>query len=127
MVKYLFREPRFPLVCDAGEVVIGAVSLDDFSSQIVDLDLPKDARLPVVDVSAEGWVFNVEYDVLSPLTIKKRWTKKEVIAMFNASSAARKLGGQYSERSISAKRFDRIMIEIVALIRAADKNSEEIG
>ncbi len=44
--------------------------------------------------------------------------------MFNGSGAARKHGVQYSERSLSAKRFDIIMGEIVALIRAANQGSE---
>ena len=48
-------------------------------------------------------------------------------AMFNGSDAARRLGGQYSERSLSAKRFDRILREIVSLIRSANKASEDIA
>ncbi len=111
-------------MCEAGAVLLGAASLEDFSAQIAALDLPPDTELPVVDASAEGWVFNTTHSVLSPLTAKKRWTKKEVIGMFNASSAARKLGRQYSERPLSAKRFDRILSEIVVLIGAANKSSE---
>ena len=124
MIKYLFRKPVFPLICDAEGVLIGADSLEDFADQVAVLDLPAAAQLPVVDASAEGWAFHTDHQVVSPLTFKKRWTKKEVIAMFNSSSAARKLGGQYSERSLSSKRFDRIVSEIVALIRAANKASE---
>ena len=121
MIRCLFRSPEFPLVCDAGSVLVGASSLQDFAVQVATLDLPPDGNLPVVDASAEGWVFNTEHGVLSPLTTKKRWTKKEVIAMFNSSDAASTLGGQYSERSLSAKRFDRILTEIVKLIRSANK------
>ena len=121
MIRCLFRSPAFPLVCDAGSVLIGASSLQDFAAQVATLDLPPDGNLPVVDASAEGWVFNTEHGVLSPLTTKKRWTKKEGIAMFNSSDAASTLGGQYSERSLSAKRFDRILTEIVKLIRSANK------
>jgi len=121
MIRCLFRSPEFPLVCDAGSVLIGTSSLQDFAVQVATLDLPPGGNLPVVDASAEGWVFNTEHGVLSPLTTKKRWTKKEVIAMFNGSDAAITLGGQYSERSLSAKRFDRILTEIVKLIRSANK------
>lgn len=121
MIQCLFRSPEFPLVCDAGSVLVGASSLQDFAAQVATLDLPPDGNLPVVDASAEGWVFNTEHGVLSPLTTKKRWTKKEVIAMFNGSDAASTLGGRYSERSLSSKRFDRILTEIVKLIRSANK------
>jgi len=121
MIRCLFRSPDFPVVCDAGSVLVGASSLQDFSAQVATLDLPPDGNLPVVDASAEGWVFNTQHGVLSPLTIKKKWTKKEVIAMFNASSAAAALEGRYSERSLSAKRFNRILTELVELIRSANK------
>ena len=126
MIRCLFREPMFPVICDAG-VLVGATSLRDFSAQIETLDLPPDENFPLVDVSAESWVFNTQYGVLSPLTMKKRYTKKEVIAMFNGSDAARRLGKQYSERSLSAKRFDRIMRDVINLIRSANKVSEDIG
>ena len=121
MIDCIFRAPEFPLLCDLGNVLLGASSVKDFSVQVDALALPPDAEFPVVDASAEGWVYNTKHRVLSPLTFKKRWTKKEVIAMFNGSGAARKLGGQYSEQSLSAKRFDRILNEIVALIRAANR------
>jgi hypothetical protein len=124
MIRCLFRSPDFPLICDAGNVLLGAVSPQDFADQAATLNLPADANLPVVDASAEGWVFNTEHVVVSPLTTKKRWTKKEVITLFNGSREAGKLGTQYSERSLSAKRFDRIITEIVELIRAANNTSE---
>ena len=124
MIRCLFREPEFPVVCDAPAGLVGATSLRDFAAQVDPLGLPPGENLPLVDASAEGWVFNTQHCVLSPLTLKKRWTKKEVIAMFNGSDAARKLGGKYSERSLSAKRFDRILGEIVSLIQSANNTSE---
>lgn len=122
MIKYFFRSPVFPVICDVGKVLVGADSPEQLETQLASLDLPAESQLPLVDASAEGWVFDTTHQVVSPLTFKKRWTKKEVIAMFNASTAARKLGEQYSERSLSAKRFDRIMGEIVALIAAANND-----
>ncbi len=40
--------------------------------------------------------------------------------MFNSSHTAKKLGAQYSDRSLSAKRFNRILQEIVVLIKSAN-------
>jgi hypothetical protein len=122
MIRCLFREPTFPVICHAG-LLIAATSLRDFDAQVETLDLPPDGNFPIVDASAEGWVFNTQHAVLSPLTPKNHWTKKEVIAMFNGSDVARKLGMLYSERSLSAKRFDRIVREIATLIRSANKAS----
>ena len=122
MIRYLFRSPVFPVICDVGKMLVGADSPEQLEARLGALDLPAESQLPLVDANAEGWVFETTHQVVSPLIFKKRWTKKEVIAMFNASTAARKLGRQYSEKSLSAKRFDRIMGEIVALIAAADND-----
>lgn len=122
MIRYFFRSPVFPVICDVGEMLVGAHSPGQLEAQLASLDLPAESQLPLVDARAEGWVFVTTHQVVSPLTLKKRWTKKEVIAMFNASTTARKLGRQYSERSLSAKRFDRIMGEIVGLITAANND-----
>jgi len=122
MIKYFFRSPVFPVICDVGKALVGADSPEQLEAHLASLDLPAESQLPLVDANAEGWVFDTTHQVVSPLTFKKRWTKKEVIAMFNASTATRKLGRQYSDRSLSAKRFDRIMGEIVALIAAANND-----
>lgn len=124
MISYLFRAPEFPLICDAGSVLIGAVSPKDFEAQMAKLELPPDGILTVIDVSGKDWMFLLQHSTLSPLSLKNRWTKKEVIALFNGSDAAKKLGEQYSERSLSAKRFDRIFTEIVELIRIANSTAD---
>ena len=122
MIRYFFRTPEFPLICDAGNVLIGAVSPEDFEAQMARLDLPLDETLTVIDVSGGNWVFYTQLSTLSPLRRKNGWTKKEVIALFNGSDTAKKLGKQYSDRSLSAKRFDRIFTEIVELIQIANKS-----
>ena len=120
-VQCLFRPPELPFICDVGSRLIGVTSFRAFDALIATLDLPPDGEFPVVDASSEGWAFNIKHYMLSPFTKKKRWTKKEVIAMYNNSSAAKKLGKQYAEKSLSAKRFDRIFNEIVELIQVGSK------
>jgi hypothetical protein len=55
--------------------------------------------------------------VVSPFIADKRWTKRKVIEMFNQSHNARDLDVAYSDRELSAKRFDRIMAEIVHMLQ----------
>lgn len=125
MIKCFFRSPEFPLICDAGHILLGAMMPSDFVEQIAGLDLPDDANFPIVDASSRGWVFHTQSSIVSPFAAKKRWKKKEVIALFNASDAAQKLSTQYSERSLSAKRFDRIITDIVELIQSANNISKD--
>jgi len=121
MVRYLFRQPRFPVICDIEGVLIGAESPDEFVEQLSGLKLQLNKQLPVIDATGEGWGFYTDVMVISPFVIKKRWTKKEIINMFNGSDTARSLGRQYSTKSLSSKRLDLIVRQIVEIIRSADQ------
>ena len=113
MIQFLFRRPKFPVICDAQGVLIGAETPKQFLDQVRSIKLPSGEQLPFVDTSSEGWVLDTDCMIVSPLTVKKVWTKKEVIAMFNKSKTAREQGLKYPARSLSSKRFDRIIVEIV--------------
>jgi hypothetical protein len=65
--------------------------------------------------------------IVSPLTLKKRWTKKEVIEVFNKSQTAKQAGLEYPLRSLSSKRFHRIAGEIVNLALSANKRLHRIA
>jgi len=109
--------PAFPIICEIGDIIVGAGTGEQFEKEILSLDLPAGEHLPIVDVSAEGWELSVDHMVITPLTIKKRWTKKEVISLFNNSSLAKKSQVEYSMKSLSSKRFDKILTELVEHIR----------
>jgi len=121
MIRCLFRKPRFPVICDVQGVLIGAKTPGQFVIQASGVALPPGEQLPLVDAGGEGWVLHTDEMVVSPFTFKKRWTKKEIIAMFNSSDTARQLGKQYSTKSLSCKRLDRVVAEIVALIASANQ------
>jgi hypothetical protein len=78
--------------------------------------------LDIVDATGEGWAFHVELMIVSPLTLKKRWTKSAVIRLFNESENARRIGGAYSETSASRKTLARIITDVAALAAYAQPN-----
>jgi len=92
-VQYAFRRPGFPIVCAVGSELISAGSTASFQRQVERLDLPDDKVLDIVDATGEGWAFHVKLMIVSPLTLKKRWTKSAVIRLFNESENARRVGG----------------------------------
>jgi hypothetical protein len=47
----------------------------------------------IVDASGERLAFRTELMIVSPLTLKKRWTKLAIIRLFNESQNARHIGG----------------------------------
>ena len=78
--------------------------------------------LDVVDATGEGWVFHSDLMVVSPLTLKKRWKKIDVIRLFNGSDNARRIGAVYPEAHIPRRPLVRIIAEVAALVAYAKPN-----
>ena len=115
-LAYLLRMPRFPVLGEIDGLVIAARSGAQLQKLIAGLDLSGRGSLDFVDSTAEGWSLRPELMVVSPFTAHRRWTKRQVIEMFNRSRTAQQLGVAYSEKSLGSKRFDRILNEIVDLV-----------
>ena len=67
----------------------------------------------LVDSRAEGFAFLPEHMVISPLTSKKRWTKREVITIYNSYQENDE--GKYSLRGLSNKTFGSVVQTLVDL------------
>lgn len=57
--------------------------------------------IAIIDSIGEEFWYNFNSEILSPGFTFKRWTKKRIIGLFNASSNSKKLGKSYSMKSIS--------------------------
>lgn len=115
-LQYIFRQPRFPMIGSIEGYFIAAKTAKDFIEQLQRVPFQKKGLYNIADRNGEGWRFSVEHMTISPLTLKKRWTKKEIIALFNQRKN-KDVGQQelYSEKSISNKRLDRIVADLVRL------------
>jgi hypothetical protein len=127
MIRFFFRRPKFPVICDVKGVLVGAETARKLYDQLNSIELSVGEQIPLIDATAEGWVVDIEHMIVSPLTFKKHWTKKEVIELFNKSKTAREAGLEYPLSSLSSKRFDRILGEIVSLILNANKAMNPTG
>ena len=76
MIRFLFRCPRFPIICLTKDILIAAETPKQLYDQIRSIELPSEEQIPVLDVTGEGWVLHIDLMVVAPLTLKKRWTKK---------------------------------------------------
>lgn len=124
MVLYIFNcKPQFPIICDVDGYVIAAKSEKSFEKYIARAPLKPDSFYPVIDCNGRSWRFYGDRDVISPITFKRRWSKKEVIAVFNNRINFSNEKRLYSEKSLSSKRYDRIFREIVDLILSELKQS----
>ena len=55
------------------------------------------------------------YNTLT-VTLPKKWTKKQIIDLYNNSEASKESNIQYSSKSLSSKRLLRIVTEICDIL-----------
>jgi hypothetical protein len=115
MLTFVFRIPEYPIICNIDGYLIAAKDEDSFVNELKGIPGELEKSYDLLDAAGEGWLFLTEHMAISPLTIKKKWLKKELIALFNNRKNTPG-EAKYSEKSLSSKRFDRIFMEIVELL-----------
>ena len=116
MVEYLLRKPKYPIICRIDNTLLAAKSGAELDLKLKTIGPITDGNYDVIDVAGEGWWLNTEYMVVSPICVKKKWTKKEIIQLYNNSRYVRETEKKYSEKSLSTKRLDRIVVDVAKLI-----------
>ena len=111
----LFRRPVFPVVGLAGDMLFSAPGLKTLASLLVDLD-PSSGEdiVKVVDSTGEEFWYLRERRILSPGFSGRRWTKRQIIDLYNNHVRS---GRRYSAHSLSNKRLSEIVAQISDLIR----------
>ena len=105
MVQYQFRKPKFPLLLASDTVVVGAKSDAKLKALIKKLNFSNKDSFQVIDASGEGWSFYPEHNVITPLSINKRWTKKAIIELYNDSIKNEKNIEEYVAKSLGNKKL----------------------
>ncbi len=121
-VQYAFRRPRFPIIYAVGNELLAALSPVALQRQLARLEFQDAKVLDMVDATGEGWAFHSDLMIVSPLTLKKRWKKIDVIRLFNGSDNARRIGSPYPEAYIPRRPLVRIIAEVAALAAYAKPN-----
>ena len=115
-VQFLFRKPKYPVIVDIDGVVVcgrSAITLAKRLSKLINL---QEKSYDAIDSTGEGWSFYFDKWVLSPLCLKKRWTKLEIIRLYNNRKNKTSDHVTYSEKSLSSKRLDMIFNDIFELL-----------
>ena len=112
----LFREPKFPVIGYAGDVLFSAVEIRGLASILVGLE-PSSGKdkARVVDATGEEFWYLREKCVLAPGFTIRRWTKRQIIDLYNSHVESEQA---YGVRSLSSKRLSEIVSEISKSIRS---------
>lgn len=116
MIRFWPRKPRFPVIIDTGVELVGVKTGAECSRLVARVGVSqKDTSTPVIDATAEGFGFYPQLMTVSALTMKKRWTKSEIIDLYN--SRRKPWAPEYRATSLGNKRVRRVVAEIVEILR----------
>lgn len=126
-LAHLFRKPVYPVLIDVDGQLITAKSAMPLLRQLARRDLDPDARYAAIDSSGEGWelrVLDEEQAMLSPSFLKRRWTKLQVIRLYNSRRSQKPTDQPYSEKSLSSKKLSRVISDIIQLTAQAAERAD---
>ena len=116
MINYIFRKPKFPVLYENNNNLIGDKTEKSFEVKLASLNIPSTSPHDVTDANGEVWFLSTDPLILAPLTFKKRCTKKRLIDIYNNSNNSKENNVNYSEKSLSTKKFSAIIGDIVDLL-----------
>lgn len=113
-INYLLRMPRFPLLLDTGIELIAVHDADECGARLPSFALTG-PPWPVIDARAEGFAFYPDLGAITPLTLKKDWTKAEIVALYHAR---KRPGAPAYTRSLPTRKLADVVSDIAALVTA---------
>lgn len=123
-LTYVIRRPRYPVLCEVAGDVIAARSRQQLERRLSAMPLPADATLRMVDRSGEGWGVHVGLRAISPLVLKKNWTKAELLRLYRDSATGRRHGLPYREKDVLRERLDTVILILADLVARAKSSPE---
>ncbi|MGZ5029988.1 MAG: hypothetical protein ACXWAT_10000 [Methylobacter sp.] len=117
--KIMFRRPEYPVLIVSPGKLYSAFNLKQLAEICVSLSpVGSENRLCIVDsTGSEFWYLPEEY-TLSPGFVTKKWSKKRLIETFNNSSNARESNQEYTMRSLSSKKLEKVIVDICVILNS---------
>ena len=116
---HVFRRPRYPILCEVPGDLIVADSLGQLERRLSKLDVPAAGTRHIIDARGEGWALHTEMGAVSPLTLKKNWTKAELLKLYRESATGRNVGARMEDKVLLRQRLDVLIQTIGNLLRSA--------
>ena len=115
----IMRKPKYPVIILSAERLYSAFNIKELAKSCV-FSTPVEGKkyIQVIDSTGEEFWYSPDQCVLSPGFSFKKWTKKQLIEIFNCSSNAKVSMQEYSMKSLSAKRLETIVGDICELLKS---------
>ena len=113
-MQYLFRLPKFPVILDAGDLLIHAKTRVQLELKISKLAFEGNSRRDIIDSKAEAFSLYPEKMFVSPSITARRWTKVRIIDLYNAK---RRHGApELRSTSLGSRSLEQIVGEAIDLL-----------
>ncbi len=114
--SYLFRKPRYPVICDINGFLICGYGGNELFNNLKGRLTSAENEYDLFDVSGVRWKVYEKGLIISPFVYKRRWTKINLIELFNSSENSKLISQKYSTKSLSSKKLQKIFMDIMRLI-----------
>lgn len=113
-MKYILRAPKPLILIDSGERLYCITGDAERDIVLRQEKLAAKSTYHAIDSTGESFSYTLEYDAMSPLTIKKQNTKKVIIELYNS----RRPDGasEYIPKSLSNTKYFKVFTDIAALV-----------
>ncbi len=116
-LRYMFRRPRYPVLCVVPEDLLVAYSRGQLERRLSKVQFPPDSILHMIDATGEGWGLYTQLMVVSPLVLKKHWTKAEILELYRASAIGKRIGNSGEDKVLLKQRLDGLILMIADLVK----------
>jgi hypothetical protein len=112
----LFRSPEYPVLILSSGKTYSEFNLKQLAEICVSINPNNNSKVQVIDSTASEFWYVPEKYILSPGFVSKKWSKKQLIEKFNNSSNVRESRQEYSMKSLSSKKLERIIGDLCRLL-----------
>lgn len=117
--RILFRKPVYPVIVISEDRLVVASNLNNLAKSCLTAKIRKGEKIiKAIDSSAKEFWYSPDNFAFAPGFAFKRWTKKQIIELYNGSSNAKELDKKYPLKSLSNKRLSRVIADICNILKS---------
>ncbi|MEA3429543.1 MAG: hypothetical protein U9Q84_10140 [Thermodesulfobacteriota bacterium] len=115
----ILRKPKYPVIVVSNDRLYSAFNIKQLAKTCISsMPIENKTIIQVVDSTGEEFWYSPKQYILSPGFSFKKWTKKRIIEAFNSSKNAKDSIQEYSMKSLSSKRLEKIIRDICEMLRS---------
>ena len=115
----ILRKPKYPVIVVSADRLYSAFNTRQLAlSCMSSIPIENKSYIEVIDSTGSEFWYSAEKYVLSPGFSFQKWTKRRIVEAFNNSTNAKDTLQEYSMKSLSSKRLEKIILDICEILRS---------